>query len=112
MSSSISDTTITLTRGDTLECDISVEWEDGTAYEVQSGDSIRFRCTKRWGSETALIEKDVTALTLTIDPDDTDHLAFGEYPFDVQLTTAAGKVDTFIKGKLILTEETDPKEAS
>lgn len=112
MSYDVEESAITLTRGDSLECDIAVRWEDGTEYEVQAGDYIRFRCTKKWGAEQALIEKDVTSLVLALNPDDTDFMAFGEYPFDVQLTTAAGKVDTFIKGHLFLTEETDPKEAS
>lgn len=110
MSSSISGTTIRLTRGDTFEADVSITNADGTPYEMQPGDAVRFRCTKKWGADTALIEKDCTSLVLALEPSDTSGLAFGEYKYDIQLTTAAGEVYTFVLGAFHVTDETDPRE--
>jgi len=44
-------------------------------------------------------------MKLIIDPDDTKKLAFDTYKYDIELTKASGDVDTFINGRLKLTEE-------
>ena len=114
MSSSINGTTITLTRGDTFLATVSMTDAQGEAYIPGEGDEVRFKCSKSYpsehGTDTPLIEKvlDNSTLLLELDPEDTDGLRFGEYVYDVQLTTAAGVVDTFIpKGRLIIAEELD-----
>ena len=82
MSYTIKKTTIFLTRGDTFKAQLSLTNEEGQPYEPQEGDVIRFACKKDYS-----------------DPDT-------EVLYDIQLTTAAGEVDTFItKGILTLTEE-------
>ena len=103
-------TSITLTRGDTFKAQISITDKDGNPYEPQEGDSIRFAMKKSFSDPDTevLIVKNVPTDTmiLTLDPDDTKNLPFGSYVYDVQLTTAAGEIDTFItKASLTLTEE-------
>lgn len=47
-------------------------------------------------------------MLLVLEPEDTKTLPFGKYVYDIQITYADGKVDTFItKGRLRLTEEVD-----
>lgn len=89
MSYSITGTTITLTRGDTFEALVSATKKDGTPYIPVEGDVIRFAM-------------------LMLEPSDTADLNFGKYVYDIQLTKANGKVDTFItKATLKLSEEVD-----
>ena len=101
---------IILTRGDTFKGQISVTDKDGNPYELQEGDTVRFAMKKSYldADEDVLIVKQIPTdtLILTLNPEDTKELPFGTYVYDVQLTSAAGEVDTFItKASLTLTEE-------
>ena len=103
-------TSITLTRGDTFKAQISITDKDGNPYEPQEGDSVRFAMKKNYNDPDSkvLIVKNIPmdTLILTLDPEDTKELPFGTYVYDIQLTTAAGEIDTFItKASLTLTEE-------
>lgn len=107
---SVSGTTITLTRGDTLRIHLTLTTDDGEPYIPQEGDVIRFAMKKNYTDDEPLIYKtlDNDTLTLKLDPVDTKSLEFGSYVYDIQLTTADGDVDTFIyRSKLKLTEEVD-----
>ena len=109
MSYSIKGKRITLTRGDTLITKVSISNADGTPYEMQEGDSLRFKMTDIPGG-VALIVKEIPSdtLTLKIDPSDTNVLPFGEYFFDLQLTYANGNVETILaEGQFDVTAETD-----
>jgi len=107
---------ITLTRGDTLRLKVGVIVDDAE-YTPQLGDTIRFAAkhnvfnkTKTdYMDETPVIKKDIPydTLLLQLDPEDTKHLGFGNYAFDVQITFMDGTVDTFIEGELHLTKEVD-----
>ena len=110
MSYTVKKTAITLTRGDTFKAQISITDKDGNPYEIQEGDSVRFAMKKNYSDPDTevLIVKDIPTdtLILTLLPADTKDLAFGTYVYDIQLTTAAGEIDTFItKASLTLTEE-------
>lgn len=103
-------TSITLTRGDTFKAQISITDKDGNPYELQEGDVVRFAMKKNYSDadEDVLIVKVIPndTLILTLNPEDTKELPFGTYVYDIQLTSAAGEVDTFItKASLTLTEE-------
>ena len=79
MSYSVSGTMITLTRGDTFSALITI---------------------------TDLNDNQYIPMILTLNPEDTKHLPFGKYVYDIELTKATGEVDTFItKAILKLTEE-------
>ena len=111
MGYTISGKRITLTRGDTLECDVDVRNPDGTAYEMQEGDSLRFMLAKEAGGET-ICTKEITGGSFRLEHADTAGLDFGTYFFDVEMDFAGGDVDTIIeRGTLVLTEEADPKSS-
>lgn len=106
-----SDTTykISMTRGDSLACELSVT-RNGEPYTPVDGDVIRFAMKKHVNDENVLIEKIIPndTLQLIINPEDTKNLPFGEYRYDVQITFADGFVSTFITDSPFeLTSEVD-----
>lgn len=110
MSYNITGSTITLTRGDTFEALVSVTKMDGSPYVPIEGDSIRFAMKKNYDDSRPILVKSIPSDTmmLIIEPQDTKGLNFGKYVYDIQLTQANGKVDTFIsKATLKLSEEVD-----
>jgi hypothetical protein len=110
MSYKISGTTITLTRGDTCAIDINIFTQDGAKYQLQPGDTVRFAMKQNYSDASPLVVKEIDKqlMQIWLEPEDTKGLNFGNYVYDIQLTTADGIVDTFIpKGKLKLTEEVD-----
>ena len=98
MSAIIEGTTIELTRGDTLQLTLSIENIDETEYIPDPGDVILFSMKKYYTSGDVLISKviDNTSLTFVIQPSDTANLDFGDYVYDIQITTVDGVVDTII----------------
>ena len=110
MSYSIKNTSITLTRGDTLKVQIAIFDDQGEPYVPQNDDIIRFAMKKDYEDENPLILKVIPndTLVLTLEPSDTKPLAFGKYVYDIQLTNGSGEIDTFItKAQLNLTEEVE-----
>jgi hypothetical protein len=110
MSYSITGTTITLTRGDTFEALVSAIKKDGTPYIPVEGDVIRFAMKENYDDARPLLVKEIPidTMMLMLEPSDTADLNFGKYVYDIQLTNANGKVDTFItKATLKLSEEVD-----
>jgi len=107
LSYNVSGTTITLTRGDTFMAQVSITDADGNAYNPVEGDAIRFAMKKQYTDPEPLLIKQIPidTMKLIIDPDDTKKLAFDTYKYDIELTKASGDVDTFINGRLKLTEE-------
>lgn len=106
----VKNTTIYLTRGDTLKVQISLSDPDGNPYEPQEGDRIRFAVKKDYNDpeKMLLINKEVPldTMILTLDPEDTKEMEFGDYVYDLELTNSAGEVDTFIdRAMFTLTEE-------
>lgn len=100
------DNTIELTRGDTAKIQIGI-MQGEEAYEMQTGDVVRFAVKRREFIGTTyrelkdeepliLIEIPNDTLVLTILPEHTKDLKFGTYLYDVELTMADGTVDTFI----------------
>lgn len=110
MSYNVTGTTITLTRGDTFEAIVSATKKDGTQYIPIDGDTIRFAMKEKYDDPRPILVKEIPidTMLLVIDPKDTSDLKFGKYVYDIQLTKANGKVDTFIsKAVLKLSEEVD-----
>ena len=112
----INGTNITLTRGDTLLAQISIEY-DGKPYTPVAGDSIRIAVKHPELNEDRtefvdpepLFTRDIPTETLLmrLEPEDTKSLGFGKYAYDIQITFADGRIDTFISGVLTLTKEVD-----
>lgn len=110
MSYSVSNTTISLTRGDTFVAQISITDSDGNPYTPSEGDSVRFAMKASYTDPKPLLVKDIPidTLKLILEPADTKDFAFGKYVYDIQLTKATGEVDTFITKAIIkITEEVD-----
>lgn len=98
MSATINGTSISLTRGDTLQIQISITDASGERYSPAEGDVIRFAMKQRYSDPTPILVKTIPneTLILLINPEDTKSLSYGAYKYDIELTTATGIVDTFI----------------
>lgn len=98
---------ISLTRGDYFGADVGMLVND-EPYTPPGG-SCRFAMKKRYKDPDDLcllnIDIPIGTLLLEIQPQDTKTFPFGNYVYDVEYTDPNGHVDTFIKGKFILTEE-------
>lgn len=91
---------ITLTRGDSFYCQLSLK-KDGVAYTPQEGDVIRFAMKKNYYDAEAVVEKVVPndTMLLVLTPADTA-IDIGNYEYDMEITFANGDVDTFINRQL------------
>lgn len=100
-----------MTRGDSLLVFLDLEYSDGTTYEPNEGDYIRFAVKKTFNDSVPPIlvkEIPIDTMRLVLDPEDTKQFAYGQYRYDIQITTADGLVDTFIdRAVLVITEEVD-----
>lgn len=109
---SINGTTVTMTRGDTLNVRVDICYADGTSYVVRAGDVIRFALKQRYTDEEVLISKEIPhdTMILRLESAETKLLRAGwtPYVYDIQLTMEDGTVDTFIdRAKFIVTEEVE-----
>lgn len=108
----IKGSTIRMTRGDTLDAELDIRLADGSSYEMQEGDRIRFALKRRVTDKCVLIAKEIPAgtLRLRMESEETKLLRpdWAPYVYDVQLTTADGTVDTLVeRGKFIVTDEVE-----
>lgn len=107
--------TVTHTRGDSAELLITIykknpDGSRGDPYIPKEGDVIRFALSDHYDDDNPLIVKDIPieTMVLKIEPEDTEPLEFGDYVYDIQLTTSDGYVDTFIyKAKWVVSEEVE-----
>ena len=118
MSVKIENNKIIMTRGDSLIARVILRNKDtGTEYTPTAEDQIRFalkhskmnRKKTDFADEEPLLLIPIPSLTqlLEIKPEDTKELEFGDiYTYDVEITYADGRVDTFItESPLELTPE-------
>lgn len=99
---------ITATRGDTIVFRPTLTL-DGVEYVPEDGDVIRFALKRDEEDSVPYIRKVIPhdPMVCIIEPQDTKELDYGTYRYDVELTTAAGFVTTFISSKIKLTWEAD-----
>lgn len=99
----ISGTDVYMTRGDSEGIIVNLN-----GYTPQTGDKVDFTVRRTVGSKPLIskqAEFDGGQSVISIDPEDTSSLRFGDYVYDVQLTYG-GKVKTIITpSKLTLGEE-------
>lgn len=88
------DNRVTLTRGDTCAFDVEVKTDSGEIYTPTETDVITFTLKKDAKSSEVLIRK--TGTSIVLNPDDTNKFRYGNYLYDVTLTTAGGAVYTII----------------
>ena len=108
----INGTSISVTRGDTLDITIEILYPDGTPYTVLAGDVIRFALKQRYTDAEPLICKEIphNGMNLRLEAEETKVLKAGgaPYVYDVQITMEGGTVCTFIdRAKFTVTEEVD-----
>ena len=108
----ISGSSITITRGDTLDALLEISQLDGSTYRPKSGDVIRFALKQRYSDREPLLTKviPIATLNLRLEAEETKLLKAGgaPYVYDIQITMEDGTVDTFIdRGRLTVTEEVD-----
>ena len=106
--------TIYLTRGDTFQAQLKI-MQNGTVYTPVEGDSIRFALKRsqlthdktRYLDKEPLVLKNIPidTMILQLDPEDTSSLNFGKYSYDIEITMADGRVDTFIKDNVYIEPE-------
>ena len=102
--------TITLVRGDTVEVPVTIRTRNGEEYVPSEGDVIRFALKVSYGDNVpVLINKvlPIDTLILRLESCETEALAATKKPYvyDVELTTANGYVDTFVRGIVNVLEE-------
>ena len=93
------DGSVQLTRGDSAEFEILITNKvDNSTYTVQAEDRLVLSMKKTL-KDTApvVLQKTITGSNLFVfEPSDTNSLSFGDYYYDVQMTTADGRVFTVI----------------
>jgi len=90
------DKSIELTRGDSAKIILSVTKDDGSDYNI-NGDTVRFSVKRSVDSSDMVFQKSMTTgCIINILPEDTASLAYGEYVYDVELTTTSGDVCTVV----------------
>ena len=108
----INGTSITITRGDTLDITVEILYPDGSPYTVRDGDVVRFALKQRYTDEEPLVLKEIphVGMNLRLEADETKVLKAGgaPYVYDIQITMEDGTVCTFIdRAKFTVTEEVD-----
>ena len=98
---------ITLVRGDYFACNISMI--KGASSFVPTDGTLRFAVKRKYtdDDDNVLIVKQIPldTMLLELESADTKDLRFGEYVYDIEYTDAYGRPDTFIRAKLLLSEE-------
>lgn len=104
---------IRMARGDITTKTFTVKNSDGTAYQ-DTPDEIYFTVKKYHTDHEFLFQKrlstgrianvDTGKYQFTIQPEDTNGLAFGDYDFDIEIVKAPSLKKTFY-GKLYLDKE-------
>lgn len=98
------DNRVILTRGDSCAFDVEIKTDSGEIYTPTGSDVITFTMKKDSKSAEVLIKK--TGTSIVFNPDDTNKFKYGNYLYDVTLTTASGAVYTIIPPtEFILSDE-------
>ena len=102
----VSGSDIQLTRGDSAFFELSITLEDGTTYTREDGDKLIFTVKKSYNSEYEYIQKEIDGLDFAISASETSELDYGNYWYDIELTTWDGGVYTVVgPARLIIREE-------
>lgn len=98
---------ITLTRGDSFIAHVEIYDPNGEDFVPEEGSEVRFALKKDYTDfrPILVVNIPIDTMILELKPCQTKPLDFGKYVYDIQLTTSQGLVDTFIKGRMTLTEE-------
>ena len=97
---------ITLTRGDTAVLKLDIIDEQGIPYDVTDSDVVLFTLKRNVMEKDVIFQKSMVDGKIIIHPQDTSHLEYGQYVYDVELTKEDGFVATVIPPhRLVIAEE-------
>lgn len=92
------DSTVHLTRGDTAVLEVPLVNEQERTYVMAESDTLVLRMKKRLAdAEPCLTKEGKGENIFRFEPEDTEHLPFGLYVYNVQIYTAEGKKYTVIE---------------
>lgn len=98
--------TITMTRGDTAVLKLDIIDEQGIPYVPTNSDVVLFTLKRNVMEKDVIFQKSMVDGKIIIHPQDTAHLDYGSYFYDVELTKENGFVATVIPPhRLIIAEE-------
>lgn len=98
--------TITLTRGDTAVLKLDIIDEQGIPYDVTDSDVVIFTLKRSVLDKAVVFQKSMVDGKITIQPQDTANLEYGQYFYDVELTKEDGFVATVIPPhRFVIAEE-------
>ena len=91
---------LTITRGDTDNITVTIK-ENDIQVPLVDGDTVYLTVKKSINDKVIILQKIITAFTegsafITINPIDTDDLAFSDYVYDIQLTKVDGTITTLV----------------
>lgn len=102
------------TRGDTKVFKFKLIDKNGEELSLSDADKLFFTVKKTASSKNITFQKtlnngielkDDGYYYVTIKPDDTSDLSYGDYGYDIEIKTSTGIVKTLILGTITLTEE-------
>ena len=101
-----SGSTIYLVQGDTLQTLITLKYPDGSIYEPEEGDKLRFALKMEIDDENPIIVKEIPTETMTLElTSDETKLEVGSYVYDIELSVG-DYVNTVIpNAKMIICAE-------
>ncbi len=91
---------IYLTRGDTAMLKVVIYGADREEYTPDETDTVTLTVKKNTGSDEILIQRKIEGGFVTIEPEDTADLTYGDYVYDICIKTESGIVQTFIPPSL------------
>lgn len=94
-------TDLSLTRGDSASLVVEPKI-DGDVYYLTDGDVLHFTVRKHARAKEIEVQKIITEFVggkalIEVEPDDTKHMHFATYRYDLQLTKSDGTVTTIVK---------------
>lgn len=88
---------ISLTRGDTARFEVSItNTVTGEPYTIEENDILTMTVRGTSKSPVEFRSQSLGTSLLHIKPEDTEHMYFGEYVYDIELRTSSGDVYTVI----------------
>ena len=85
---------IYITRGDYARIPYKLTDQDGNEYTPEEGDRLVLTVKTDTSQSSYVLQKEIKDGALILQPEDTEHLAFGRYAYDVELRKDGGIVHT------------------
>lgn len=95
---------IALTKGDTAQIEVKVKDANGVDRPIYGDDVVRITVRPDANAEAVLALTAIEGI-INITPEDTKHIAPGEYVYDVELKAFTGNIYTIIPKSTFLLEE-------